>query len=95
MSRVDTEHVLHIFDGVRDSPIISTLTAIALAALVSSGFENGRKVLQRIFWFLDGMLGGASHNVTLPGPSGFPLVGNLTHVSYSRKSSLGSSDPCV
>lgn len=85
-TRAKTEDSLHVFNGVRESPIVYTFAAVALAtvalaAVVLSGFEDGRKALQRIVWFLDGMLGGAPHTVTLPGPPGLPLVGNLIHVS--------------
>ena len=93
VTRADTEDIFYVVNGIRESPLIYTLTAVAFAALVLSGFENGRKVFQRIAWFLEGILGGAPHTITLPGPSGLPLVGNLNHVSFSWKSSLlGSSD---
>ena len=81
--RADTEDVLQAVHSVRKSLIVYTIIAVAFATLALSGHENGRKVLQRIFWFLDGLLGGAPHTVTLPGPSGLPLVGNLFHVSCS------------
>jgi hypothetical protein len=86
-TRAASADALQIVNGVRESPISYTLAAVALAivalAAVLSGFEGGRKALQRIVWFLDGMLGGAPHTITLPGPPGLPLVGNLIEVSYS------------
>lgn len=87
-TRADAVDVLHFVNGFRERPIIYTFTAFAIAALILVGSENGRKALQRIIWFLDGMLGGAPHTVTLPGPSGLPLVGSLTHVSFSWKSNF-------
>ena len=95
MTRADTEDVLHLVNDFRESPIVCTFIAVALAAIALSGFENGRKALQRFVWLLDRMLGGAPHTVTLPGPSGLPLLGNLTHVSYSWISRLDSSDCCI
>lgn len=84
-TRAESEDALHVVNGVRESPIVYTFAAVALAtvalAAVLSGFEDGRKALQRIVWFLDGMLGGAPHTVTLPGPPGLPVVGNLIDVS--------------
>lgn len=85
-TRAETEDALHVVIGVRESRIVYTsaavaLAAVALAAVVLSGFEDGRKALQRIVWFLDGMLGGAPHTVTLPSPPGLPLIGNLIQVS--------------
>lgn len=88
----ETEEAFYVINGVRESRIVYTLAAVALASIILSGFVGGRKVLQRIFWFLDGILGGAPHNVTLPGPSGLPLIGNLTDVSCPYKSGLYSSN---
>lgn len=82
-THADTEGILQVVHSVRGSLLGYTIIAAVSAALVLSGFENGRKFLQRIFWFLDGLLGGAPHTVTLPGPSGLPLVGSLFHVSFS------------
>jgi phenylacetate 2-hydroxylase len=86
---------LHVINGVRESRIVYTFAAIALAAVVLSSFEDGRKFLQRIVQFLDGMLGGAPHTVTLPSPPGLPLVGNLLQASCLYKSSVDSSNHCV
>lgn len=81
--RADAEDVLQAVHSVRKSLIVYTIAAVAFATLALSGLEDGRKVLQRLFWFLGGLFGGAPHNVALPGPSGLPLVGNLFDVSYS------------
>jgi phenylacetate 2-hydroxylase len=90
-----SDEALHVINGVRESRIVYTFAAITLAAVVLSSFEDGRKFLQRIVQFLDGMLGGAPHIVTLPGPPGLPLVGNLLQVSCLYKSSVDSSNRCV
>lgn len=80
--RAETEDALHIVKGVRESHIVYTFAAVVLAAVVTlSGFDDGRKILRHIFWFLDSMLGGAPHGITLPGPPGLPIAGNITHVS--------------
>lgn len=81
---LETEKALQVFnDGVQGSPIVYTFVAVALVIVLMSGFEDGRKAIQRIFWFLDEMLGGAPRTVTLPGPPGLPLVGNLKQVSFT------------
>ena len=72
---------LRFVDGVGGSLTICTFAVIVLAAVVFSRFEDGGKAFQRLVWLLDGMLGGAPHTVTLPGPPGLPLVGNLIQVS--------------
>lgn len=58
-----------------------TFALAALAVVILTGFQDGRKALQRVVWFLDGLLGGAPHIVTLPSPPGLPLIGNLIQVS--------------
>lgn len=79
----ETENVSHVVvNGVRDPNVVYTFAAVVLAAVVTlSGFQGGRKVLRHAYWFVDSMLGGAPHKITLPGPSGLPLAGNITHVS--------------
>lgn len=80
----ETEKALQVVNnGVRESTIIYTFVALALAIVLLSRFEDGRKALQGFFWFLDEKLGGAPHTVTLPGPPGLPLVGNLRQVSFT------------
>ncbi|KAJ1323214.1 3-hydroxyphenylacetate 6-hydroxylase [Microdochium nivale] len=51
-------------------------TVLGLAAIFGSPklrFHTSRSLLS----WLDMLLGGSSHTITLPGPSGWPLVGNL------------------
>jgi hypothetical protein len=69
-------------NGIRGQGIFYASAAVALTAVLLSGFEAGRKVLLRILWFFDGMLGGAPHSVTLPGPPGLPIIGNLFEVGF-------------
>ena len=78
---VEAGKVLGLIDGVGESHIIYTLAALILATVVLSRFAGGRTALQRLLRSLDGMLGGAPHTVALPGPTGFPLIGNLIQVS--------------
>ena len=72
---------LNLFDGFRQSLIVYTFAVVVLTAAILSRFENGRKAIQRLVWLLDEVLGGAPHTVTLPGPSGLPVVGDLIQVS--------------
>ena len=72
---------LNLFDGFRQSLIVYTFAVFVLAAAFLGRFGDVRKAIQRLGWLLDGVLGGAPHTVTLPGPSGFPVVGNLIQVS--------------
>lgn len=74
------EVVSILVNGARDLSILYTSAAVAAAALLLSGFQAGRKVLSRILWFFDSLLGGAPHTVSLPGPPGLPIVGNLLEV---------------
>lgn len=71
----------HLVYGVQSVSIVYACAAVALTTLVLSGFEAGRKLLSRILWFFDSLLGGAPHTVSLPGPPGYPIVGNLLEVS--------------
>lgn len=83
VARADTENIWDVVHSIREGLLAYTIIAVASAALILSSFENGRKIIQRMLWFLDGLLGGAPHTVKLPGPHGLPLVGNLFHVSLS------------
>ena len=58
--------------------LVYTLVAVALIITVRG--LDVFKVLQRMVWFFDHLLGGAPHTVSLPGPPGLPLVGNLIQV---------------
>lgn len=70
-----------LINEARELNIFYTSVAVAATALLLSGFQAGRKVLSRILWFFDSLLGGAPHTVSLPGPPGLPIVGNLLEVS--------------
>lgn len=70
----------NLINGVRDISVIYACGVVALTILFMSGFEAGRKILSRIVWFFDGLVGGAPHTVSLPGPRGLPIVGNLLEV---------------
>ncbi|KID96534.1 Cytochrome P450, partial [Metarhizium majus ARSEF 297] len=76
-----TEIVSGLVTGARDLGFFYASTAIALTAVLLGGFEFGRKILSRMLWFFDGLLGGAPHTVSLPGPPGLPIVGNLLELS--------------
>ena len=78
---VEAEDGLEFIDGVGGSNIIYTFAALILATVVLRRFADGCIALQRLLRSLNGMLGGTPHTVTLPGPPGFPLIGNLIQVS--------------
>ncbi len=83
-NRVETNKALQfVNNGVRESPVVYTFITVTITIVLLSGFEDGRKAFQRIFWLLNEILGGAPHTVTLPGPPGLPLVGNLKQVSFT------------
>ena len=71
----------NLVDGFGASFIAYTFAVIVLTAAILSRPESGRRAIQRLIWLLDGVLGGAPHTVTLPGPLGLPIVGNLMQVS--------------
>ena len=71
----------NLVNGFGESLIAYAFALVVLAAAILSRFEKGRKVIQRLVWLLDGVLGGAPHTVMLPGPPGLPVVGNLIQVS--------------
>ncbi|KAJ6466465.1 putative cytochrome P450 phenylacetate 2-hydroxylase [Mycena sanguinolenta] len=75
------EVVSGLVNIVQDLSFVYAAGAVALTALLLSGFEAGRKILNQILWFFDRMLGGAPHTVSLPSPPGLPIVGNLLELS--------------
>ncbi|KAF9693130.1 hypothetical protein EKO04_008952 [Ascochyta lentis] len=72
-----TEVPLGFVHAAKDLNIFYASAAVTLTAVILGGFPAGRKFLLRIFWFFDRLLGGAPHTVTLPGPPGVPVFGNL------------------
>lgn len=72
--------------GYREHGFELALIAILVTAVFFSGFKSGRTIFRHILWFLDGLLGGAPHTVSLPGPSGLPIVGSLLDVSLNAAS---------
>ncbi|KAF4311842.1 putative cytochrome p450 phenylacetate 2- protein [Botryosphaeria dothidea] len=77
----EAEVTSNFVNDTRALGIFHASAAVALTAVLLSAFDAGRKLLLRVLWFFDGLLGGASHSVTLPGPPGLPIVGNLLELS--------------
>jgi hypothetical protein len=75
---------LYPFPGSGPSIIVYSSIAALLAVILAGGFEIGRKAVLRTIWFCDQILGGAPHTVSLPGPPGLPLVGNLFDVCHAQ-----------
>lgn len=73
--------ISELVHGAQDFSFYYTSAVLAFTALLLGGLKSGRKLISRFLWFIDGLLGGAPHSVTLPGPPGFPIVGNLFEVS--------------
>ncbi|KAK2756658.1 hypothetical protein FQN54_005103 [Arachnomyces sp. PD_36] len=61
--------------------VVYISVAVCCFITLLSKLEVGRKFLNRILWFFDGILGGAAHTVSLSGPSGLPIVGSLLELS--------------
>lgn len=78
----EAEVTSNFVNDTRALGIFHASAAVALTAVLLSAFDAGRKLLLRVLWFFDGLLGGAAHSVTLPGPPGLPIVGNLLEVSF-------------
>ena len=84
--------VSYIVATTRGFPLLYTLVAIVLSAVALGQFKTGRSALWGVAYFLDGLLGGSKHTVTLPGPRGLPLVGSLVEVSCPERCIIASSN---
>ncbi|PPJ60972.1 hypothetical protein CBER1_11796 [Cercospora berteroae] len=58
------------------STVINGLLLFGVVFLILVG-QNQYKLLSRIAWTINRALGGAPHGTNLPGPSGWPIIGNL------------------
>ncbi|KAJ4355171.1 hypothetical protein N0V95_003194 [Ascochyta clinopodiicola] len=72
---------LGFIHAAKDLNILYASAAVTITAVLLAGFQAGRKLLLRVYWFFDHLLGGASHTVDLPGPPGIPVFGNLLELS--------------
>lgn len=60
--------------------MLSFVVTAAAVLVVLRSFKAGRKLTNGVYQGLDRLFGGAAHTVKLPGPVGYPLVGNLYQV---------------
>ncbi|PIA93466.1 3-hydroxyphenylacetate 6-hydroxylase [Cercospora beticola] len=58
------------------STVVNGLLLFGVVFLILVG-QNQCKLLSRIAWTINRALGGAPHGTNLPGPSGWPILGNL------------------
>lgn len=65
------------------STVINGLLLFGVVFLILVG-QNQYKLLSRIAWTINRALGGAPHGTDLPGPSGWPIIGNLYDVRWQR-----------
>lgn len=86
VSPTRNDYSSYMLNGIKEPAVLYTLVLVISSAILLTRCDHGVKVLQLIVQFIDGMLGGASHKITIPGPAGLPLVGNLMDVSGSRYS---------
>lgn len=61
--------------------VLSFIVTAAAACIMLRSFKTGRQITSKIYHGVDRLFGGAPHTVNLPGPTGFPLAGNLYQVS--------------
>lgn len=66
--------------SVKACRLLSFVITAAAVIVVLRSFKAGRKLTSKIYQSIDRVFGGAAHTVKLPGPTGYPLVGNLYQV---------------
>ncbi|KAI0399289.1 putative cytochrome P450 phenylacetate 2-hydroxylase [Xylaria palmicola] len=77
-SRLGQNHTSHIASDSRESySAHAIVTGFILTIIILSLFKSGRSALLRVAGHIDHVFGGAPTTVTLPGPPGLPIVGNL------------------
>lgn len=79
-----------LLSSVQDIGIVYLLSSLIIGSTLLYGFKSSLRILYRIAWFFDWLVGGAPHMVSIPGPPGLPIVGNLLEVC---RSSLATSQP--
>lgn len=70
--------------------MLSFVITAAAVLVVLRSFKTGRKLTNGVYQGIDRLFGGAAHTVKLPGPVGYPLVGNLYQV---RPQAAAQNDP--
>ncbi|KAJ5754224.1 cytochrome P450 phenylacetate 2-hydroxylase [Penicillium manginii] len=64
-------------NSVRYDQVMYALLAVVITFVSLKRFTAGCDLFWRLVWSIEGILGGAPHTLTLPGPPGLPFVGNL------------------
>lgn len=70
----------HVGSGSALGYTVALLAGFTIAGIALSNSKAGGEALTFIYHTVNHLLGGAPRTVGLPGPIGFPLVGNLYQV---------------
>jgi len=56
---------------------LAIVVGVVVTSIIFSGSKNGQQLFNVIYHAVNHLFGGAPHTVDMPGPTGFPVVGNL------------------
>jgi hypothetical protein len=62
---------------------LAIVVGVVVTSIIFSGSKNGQQLFNVIYHAVNHLFGGAPHTVDMPGPTGFPVVGNLYQVCNS------------
>jgi hypothetical protein len=76
----------HVNDWTTTLPTVRGTTIVALGLAILSAALRWPKALISLIFAVENFFGGPKHKVHLPGPTGYPLVGNLHQVGSPPES---------